>query len=105
MLLAANVRSQSDTSTKLLISHNIFCSMPYADFRVNVYEHADNQKTITQNSKRYFYAPVALLDPQSASCVFNDVTKQNEMRFRVVERQDSKSKCGTTRFKIKWLNI
>ncbi|KAK4026535.1 hypothetical protein OUZ56_015534 [Daphnia magna] len=57
--------------------------MPYADFRVNVYEHADNQKTITLNSKRYFYAPVALLDPQSASCVFNDVTKQNEMRFRV----------------------
>ncbi|XP_057376830.1 uncharacterized protein LOC130698054 [Daphnia carinata] len=86
MLLAANVHSQSGIAShgaELQILHNVFCSVPYANFRVDVYEHVDNQTTTTQSSKKYFYAPIALLDHQSASCVYNKDTQQNEMRFRV----------------------
>jgi hypothetical protein len=59
--------------------------MPYGSFRVNIYEHANNHKPTTTNAsvKKYFYAPIALLDHRSAASFFNNVTKQPEVRFRI----------------------
>lgn len=92
MLLAAlllTTVSSSDnflTSSwaKLQISPDTLGSMPYGNFRVTIYEHSDNKKTSTQQSRqKYFYAPIALLDHKSAVSSFNNVTKQAEMRFRI----------------------
>jgi hypothetical protein len=80
---------QLDESTsswaKLQISPSELLSMPYGSFRVNIYEHANNHKATTTNAnaKKYFYAPIALLDHQSAKSFFNNVTKQPEVRFRI----------------------
>jgi hypothetical protein len=59
--------------------------MPHGSFRVNIYEHANNNKATTTKSsaKKYFYAPIALLDHQSATNYYNNVTKQPEVHFRV----------------------
>jgi hypothetical protein len=85
--LVAGVCSQSERSasswSKLQISHRILVSMPYGNFRVNIYEHLDNYKNKTNNSKKYFYSPIALLDHKSAVSLFNDVTEQIEVRFRI----------------------
>ncbi|XP_046654273.1 uncharacterized protein LOC124345613 [Daphnia pulicaria] len=89
LILCVGVFCQSDESTsswaKLQISPSELCSMPYGSFRINIYEHANNHKATTTNAsvKKYFYAPIALLDHQSAKSFFNNVTKQPEVRFRV----------------------
>nr|CAH0111139.1 unnamed protein product [Daphnia galeata] len=90
LVLVYTVNSQSDEMplssswAKLQISPSELCSMPYGSFRVNIYEHANNHKTTTQPTRfKYFYAPIALLDHKSAVTSFNNVTKQNEVRFRI----------------------
>jgi hypothetical protein len=79
--------SSSDSDTlweKLRIIPNELCSMPYGSFRVNIYEHANNKlETANPNDKKYFYAPIALLDHKSAVSGFNNVRKQAEVRFRI----------------------
>jgi hypothetical protein len=77
--------SDSDTLwEKLRIIPNELCSMPYGSFRVNIYEHANNKlETANPNDKKYFYAPIALLDHKSAVSGFNNVRKQAEVRFRI----------------------
>ncbi len=58
--------------------------MEYGNFRIQIYEHVNNQKaTTTASQKKYFYSPLALLDHKSAVCRYNRITKQSEMRFRV----------------------
>ncbi len=58
--------------------------MKYGNFLIEIYEHANNHKaTTTASQKKYFYAPIALLDHKSAVSIYNNVTKQLEMRFRV----------------------
>ncbi|XP_046654269.1 uncharacterized protein LOC124345538 isoform X2 [Daphnia pulicaria] len=89
LLLCVGVFCQSDETTsswaKLQISPSELCSMPHGSFRINIYEHANNHKATTTNAsdKKYFYAPIALLDHQSAASFYNNVTKQPEVRFRV----------------------
>ena len=89
LLLCVGVFCQSDESTsswaKLQISPSELCSMPHGSFRVNIYEHANNHKATMTNAsaKKYFYAPTALLDHQSAASFYNNVTKQPEVRFRI----------------------
>jgi hypothetical protein len=79
----SNEMNSSSSWAKLQISPSELCSMPYGSFRVNIYEHANNHKTTTPATRyKYFYAPIALLD-QSAVTSFNNVTKQNEVRFRI----------------------
>ena len=56
--------------------------MEYGNFLIEIYEHANNQKAIA-NQKKYFYAPIALLDHKSAVSRYNRITKQSEMRFCV----------------------
>lgn len=77
--------SGSSGSTKLQISsQDALCSMPYGDFRINIYEHPINYKSTTIPSrKRYFYSPLALLDHMSADSKYGNVTRQAEMRFRI----------------------
>ena len=56
--------------------------MEYGNFRIEIYQHVNNQKAIA-NQKKYFYSPLSLLDHKSAVSRYNRITKQSEMRFRV----------------------
>ena len=73
-----------DSWTKLQISPNSIGSMPYGDYRINIYEHSVNKEPGFNGTKRYFYAPIVLINHQSACSSFNNVTKEFEMRFRIV---------------------
>ena len=76
--------SVSSSWAKLQISPNTLVSMAYGNFRVDIYEHANNQKsTTTPSNYKYFNAPIALLDHQGTTSSFNNVTKKAEMRFRI----------------------
>nr|CAH0100531.1 unnamed protein product [Daphnia galeata] len=76
--------SASSSWAKLQISPDTLVSMAYGNFRVDIYEHANNHKsTTTPSNCKYFYAPIALLDHQGATSSFNNVTKKAEMRFRI----------------------
>ena len=62
----------------------MLCAVPYGNFRVEVYEHANNfRNTTLQRQKKYFYKPIALLDHRSAVSQFNNVTKQPQLRFNI----------------------
>ena len=79
-----NSTDSNSSWAKLQISPDSLCLMPYKNFRVNIYEHAYNQKSTTLSTRRkYYYAPIALLDHKSAVSDFNNVTNQAEMRFRI----------------------
>jgi hypothetical protein len=69
--------------TKLQISPNSIGSMPYGDYRINIYEHAANKDPGFNGTKRYYYAPIVLINHQSAYSSFNNVSKEPEMRFRI----------------------
>ncbi|EFX79641.1 hypothetical protein DAPPUDRAFT_244756 [Daphnia pulex] len=74
----------SSSWAKLQISPDTLSSMEYGNFLIEIYEHANNHKaTTTASEKKYFYSPLALLDHTSAVSVYNNVTNQPEMRFRV----------------------
>jgi hypothetical protein len=76
--------SVSSSWAKLQISPDTLVSMAYGNFRVDIYDHANNHKSTTAPSNyKYFYAPIALLDHQGATSSFNNVTKKAEMRFRI----------------------
>lgn len=79
--------------SKLQISPDSICSMPFGNFRVNIYEHSENSAFLENPArKRYYYLPIALLDHNSAKSEFNNVTKQVEMRFRVQMWDDNLEK-------------
>jgi hypothetical protein len=74
----------SSSWAKLQISPDTLSSMEYGNFLIDIYEHAHNHKAATTASqKKYFYSPLALLDHKSAVSLYNNVTNQSEMRFRV----------------------
>ena len=73
-----------DSWSKLQISPNSIGSMPYGDYRINIYEHSANKEPGFNGTKRFYYAPIVLVNHQSASSSFNNVTKEFEMRFRVI---------------------
>lgn len=82
-ILIVSVSSQSDCLTSWLkISNRILVSVPYGNFRLDIYEQVDNNKLKTDD-KCYFYSPIAQLDGKSATTSFNEATNQNEMRFRI----------------------
>jgi hypothetical protein len=86
ILVLVNVCPSSTSTipswTKLQISPTELCSMPYGSFRVNIYEHASNDKSDQSNNK-FFYAPIALLDHKNAVSEFNNITMLIEIRFRI----------------------
>ena len=88
---------------KLQISHDSIGSMQYGNMLLKIYEQAGNQRNAaeTGSSKilkrishsKYYYAPITLLDYTSARSLFNNVTNQAEMKFRVeMWNDDVKSK-------------
>lgn len=79
---------------KLQISSNVLGSMKYGNFRVNVYEHAANSRpdTLSGRWKKYFYAPVAVLDHESATSGYNAINKRYEMDFEIVMWNEALSK-------------
>ena len=56
---------------------------PPGTYRISIYEHHKNHMPTYGGPKRYLYAPIVLLDHESAFSSFNDVTKEPEMRFRM----------------------
>jgi hypothetical protein len=80
--------------------------MPYGNFRVNIYEHANNNKATTTNAinKKYFYAPIALLNHRSAHSFFNNVTQESEVRFRI-EMWNTKVENKVVSYLTKYLNM
>ena len=80
--------------SKLEISPNVIGSVPYSNFRINVYEHAANNES--SNLKKFFYAPISFLDHASAVSYLNNVTKQAEMRFRIELWNDAIQKDVTS---------
>ncbi len=74
---------ESSSWARLQIGSNAMASMPYGTYRINIYEHANNNNPTFKGTKRYFYAPIVLLDHQSAYSSYNNVTKEPELRFRV----------------------
>ena len=69
---------------ELEISPNIVGSVPYKNFRINVYEHTSTQTTSLKSApKKFFYSPISLLEPSSATSTFNIVTSQAEMKFHI----------------------
>ncbi|XP_046653802.1 uncharacterized protein LOC124344330 isoform X2 [Daphnia pulicaria] len=111
LLLCVGVNCQSDESSssswaKLQISPSELCSMPYGNFRVNIYEHANNNKATTTNAinKKYFYAPIALLNHRSAHSFFNNVTQESEVRFRI-EMWNTKVENKVVSYLTKYLNM
>lgn len=58
-------------------------SMPYGNYRINIYEHQSNNMPGFNGTKRYFYAPIVLLDHQSAFSEYNNVTQEPELKFRI----------------------
>ncbi len=84
VICASESFGTSSSWAKLMISPNNIGSVPFGSFRVRIYEHLENQKeTTTPNRKRYFYAPIALLDQNSVTNAFNDITNQTEIQFRI----------------------
>ena len=78
------IGSDSSTWEKLQISPDTFSSVEYANFLIEIYEHTDNNKpATTMSQKKYFYSPLAILDHKSAVSLYNNVTNQSEMRFRI----------------------
>jgi len=57
--------------------------MPYGDGSVAIYEHSNNNKPSFNGTKRYYYAPIALLNHDSAYSYFNNITKRAEMHFKI----------------------
>ncbi|XP_046456425.1 repetitive organellar protein-like isoform X2 [Daphnia pulex] len=91
----------SSSWEKLQISPDTLTFMEYGDFLVEIYEHANNHKATTSTSqKKYFYSPLALLDQNSAVSVYNNVTNQPEMRFRVEMWNDKVQKEVVKHLKI-----
>jgi hypothetical protein len=91
----------SSSWEKLQISPDTLTFMEYGDFLVEIYEHADNHKvTTTASQKKYFYSPLALLDQNTAVSIYNNVTNQPEMRFRVEIWNDKVQKAVLKHLKI-----
>ena len=72
-----------DSWDRLQISPNEFGSMPFGDGIVAIYEHSNNNKPSFNGTKRYYYAPIALLNHDSAYTLFNNITKRAEMHFKI----------------------
>lgn len=85
---------------KLEISPNSIATVLYNDFLVNIYEHSGNRRLteMDQNSKlrKYFYAPLALLNVLSARCFKNEIMDQFEMEFHIELWNDAIQKQVTT---------
>lgn len=67
---------------KLQVSSDTLGSMPYKNYRINIYEHSRNPY-VTANRKKYFYAPIALLDNRNMTSRRNVITRKTELRFRI----------------------
>jgi len=84
-------KNQTDSSSwaKLQMSPTAIGSVPYMDFRVNIYEHSANRRNTeaTKNNtniiNRYYYAPIALLDARNLFFFQNKITGQIEMDFGI----------------------
>lgn len=57
--------------------------MPYNSYRINIYEHSNNNMPGFHGPKRYYYAPIVLLDHSSAYSYYNNVTNEPELLFQV----------------------
>lgn len=75
----------SSSWSRLHVSPNELGAMPYGHFSVNIYAHEDNKLNQQRgnDTKKYFYAPMAQLNFKSAFSFFNSVTKRWEISLRI----------------------
>ena len=59
------------------IHGKMLASMPYRQFRVNIYEN------LTHGNPCYFYTPLALLDQDTITSRYNPVSRRAEVSFRI----------------------
>ena len=96
--------ASSHSWSQLEISPNIVGSVRYANFRVDVYEHARNSKMDNNDKqsqqcscgieyKKYYYKPIAMLDSNSAHSSYNNVTNRPEMTFWIEMWNDNVEKA------------
>ena len=60
--------------------------MTYGDFHIAIYEHSHNTRgkvSSTGYAKKYYYAPIVLLDHNSANCTINSLSSKAEVKFRI----------------------
>jgi len=85
MLSDESANEGSDAWLKLEISPKAIGSVPYSNFRINVYQHSGNNRKTGPSSgeNKFYYAPIALLDTSSIISSLNNATNQAEMKIRI----------------------
>ena len=81
----ASLRQATATSSwaKLQISPNSVGSMPYSNFRVNIFNNTNTLQGNLKGNNKYYYAPICVLDNLSAVSYFNNVTQRPELNFKI----------------------
>lgn len=79
--------------SQLKISPNELGSIEWGHQMISIYGHSSNRHpSIPHSSKRFYFAPIALLDRQSVTSSFNSNTQRPELRFRVEMWNDAVKK-------------
>ena len=74
----------SDTWARLQIGHDVFTTLHYGDLEVKVYEQLKKPNANKKEAQPWHYfMPVNVLLPDSAECIFNKFTNENELRFSI----------------------
>jgi len=71
------------STSRLEVSPTHLGSMPYGDYRINIYGHFDNRQVEDNSQKKYYYSPICVLNYESARSSLNYIKNQSEMRFSV----------------------
>ena len=82
-MAADDPEAGKSTWARLKISSDTVGSLEYGSFLVNIYAHSTNQMTQNVSTNKYFYAPITLLDHKSARSFYNELSRQQEMEFRI----------------------
>ncbi len=73
--------SSNSSWAQLQVAERVFAYMPYMNFQVKIYQGSTTPSQTTPS--KFFFSPLCLLDHQGAESIFNQVTNQTEVRFRV----------------------
>ena len=94
-----NIRNEPFSNLHFQIPPHDIGYLLYGNLRIKIYQHvANNKRNSTEtegsllslivngskkNLNQFYYEPIALLDHRSAKSVYNNITKEAEMKFRV----------------------
>ena len=75
------VETSNSSWAQLQVAERVFAYMPYMNFQVKIYQ--GNMTPSQTAPSKYFFSPLCLLDHQSPESIFNQVTCQTEVKFKV----------------------